>query len=226
MANFMRLIILLLILVINILLPTACPRTTEQPLPNEATVLYASNIDTEIYVSNYDGMVYGYDWETLVLTSQLFIGEDIRMTFDESGTHLYVISSDKGTLSMVNTRTNALEKTVTLNTTPTDVVCLSGLNKICVTLQPQSAIQVLSAYNLSVITTFQLGGFPYHLVSSPDGSVIYTNISSELDKSPTSLVAIDSQDGTILNTIEMAKGSYELAVPQHGRHIYIPYKLH
>ena len=216
----MRLRILLVTLAIVVILLAGCTRPTEQPLPDEATVIYASDMNTEIYVRSF-GTIYGYDWETLELTSQIFFGEGIRMTFSGDRQYLYVISSDKGALSMVNTRTNALEKTIALNTAPVDIIYLPDSNSICVALQPQRAIQVLRADDLGIISTFQLDGFPYRLARSPDGSVIYTNMSSQLDKSPTSLLALDQREGTILGTTELAKGSYELAVPQHGKHIYI-----
>ena len=175
-----------------------------------------------IHVSNFNGTIYRYDWETLKISSQAFVGPGlVRMAFDDEGRHLYAIRPDKHTLAAINAQTYAIEKKVILDEKPGDIAYLYGSAKLYIALPALKAITILSVPSFKLAGTIKLNSFPDRLVSSPDGSRLYVVAGAEEDSPPESLIAIDAKTGTLVGEVKLLKDWHELAITKLGDHAYV-----
>lgn len=175
-----------------------------------------------IHISNYNGTIYKYDWGTLKLSSQAFVGPGIvRVASDDEGRHLYAISPDKHTLAAINAQTYAIEKNVILDEKPGDIAYLYGSAKLYIALPALKAITILSVPSFKLAGTIKLNSFPDRLVSSPDGSRLYVVVGAEEDSPPESLIAIDAKTGTLVGEVKLLKDWHELAITKLGDYMYV-----
>jgi DNA-binding beta-propeller fold protein YncE len=200
--------------------PDAIPQLSTQILPDGTSIGFDKA--SFIYVCNYrKGTIYIYNLGSFKLISQIFVGKEAMIVPSPSNSQLCAMARSTNMLSLINMKTNALEKEITLSETPGDVTYISNSNDICVTLPASKQIQVLKAPLFNVEKTFTLEEFPDRIDASPDGRMVYITTGSNPWDATEHLLALDLTTGIKAAEIDLVKDWHELALPKKGHQIYV-----
>ena len=89
------------------------------------------------------------------------------------GTRAYVVNANSGTVSVIDTATNTVIKTITVGSNPQDVAVSPDGTRAYVTDTDGTVSVVNTATGSNVVTPITVDGTPVGVVVSPDGKHAY-----------------------------------------------------
>jgi YVTN family beta-propeller protein len=88
--------------------------------------------------------------------------------------YLYIPNLGSDTLSLLNTRTDAIEKHIAVGKKPEGVAVHPSGEFIYVACQDENSLLVLSAHHHGILARHPIGETPVRLIFSPDGDLAFT----------------------------------------------------
>jgi YVTN family beta-propeller protein len=134
------------------------------------------------------------------------------VAFNSSGTLAYVTSgaagNDDGTLSVINTATKRILRTMSVGSSPGSVVVNSSGTVAYVANENSNSISVVDTVTGIPITTLNDVGLPQDLAISPSGTLVFVVITSI---GQSSVMVIDTATNQFVDTINTGDGSNAVA---------------
>jgi len=132
------------------------------------------------------------------------------------GTKLYVANFGLNTISVINTTSNTIIATITVDINPQGI-CISPDGKtVYVSCYGDATVSVINAVSNTFIGTIPVGVHPYDIVISEDGSKVYvTNNAGD------TVSVIDTQTGTVVMTINTGANPSGVAISPDGTKLYV-----
>lgn len=123
--------------------------------------------DNKLYASNGGFAVFVIDQSTLTIINRFTVGfRSTHMIFDQDETHLFVISEDANSLSIIEISTGAIE-VVHVGVRPNRVAIGSSGKFAYVVNFTGNSVSVIDLRTRTVIKNIGVGEFPVDIVSSP-----------------------------------------------------------
>ncbi|HZN80899.1 MAG TPA: beta-propeller fold lactonase family protein [Mycobacterium sp.] len=136
-----------------------------------------------------------------------------------TGSHVY-IANDDGTISVIDTATNTVVKSITINQGRLGDVAVSpgGTYAYVTGGSGSNTLSVIDTATNTVTGTMQFGSIPDEIGFSPDGSFAYI-----FNEGPTNVAVVDTETRTVVATIDIAAttGPTDLAVRPDGKRVYV-----
>jgi YVTN family beta-propeller protein len=136
-----------------------------------------------------------------------------------TGSHVY-IANDDGTVSVIDTATNTVLKSITINQGRLGDVAVSpgGTYAYVTGGLGSNTLSVIDTATNIVTATMQFGSIPDEIGFSPDGAYAYI-----FNEGPTTVAVVDTATRTVVATIDIAAdiGPADLAVRPDGRRVYV-----
>jgi gliding motility-associated-like protein len=131
--------------------------------------------------------------------------------------YAYITNQQAGTVSVVNTSTNAVATTITVGQRPTGVAISPDGTKVYITNQSDNSISVISTITNKVTATFQLQiSSPTGIALSPDGTRIYV-----VNLGINSLSVLDAATGNLISSIAVGGYPVGVVVSPDGSNVYV-----
>ena len=128
----------------------------------------------------------------------------------------YVANSADGTVSVINTATNTVSKTLTVGSNPYAVSVTPDGKNVYVTNGNSGTVSVISTTSNTVTSTITVGTNPYGITASPDGTKIYvTNNGSN------SVSIISTATNTVSGTVTVGTNPYGVIVSPDNSKVYV-----
>ncbi|MDA7843932.1 beta-propeller fold lactonase family protein, partial [Pontimonas sp.] len=108
------------------------------------------------------------------VTATITVGSGPRgVAVSPDGTKAYVANWAIGTVSVINTTTNAVDATITVGSNPSGVASSPDGTKVYVTNYNDGTVSVINTTTNAVDATITVGSEPYGVAVSPDGTKAY-----------------------------------------------------
>ena len=128
----------------------------------------------------------------------------------------YVANSADGTVSVINTATNTVSKTLTVGSNPYAVSVTPDGKNVYVTNGNSGTVSVISTTSNTVTSTITVGTNPYGITASPDGTKVYvTNNGSN------SVSIISTATNTVSGTVTVGTNPYGVIVSPDNSKVYV-----
>jgi YVTN family beta-propeller protein len=157
---------------------------------------------------------------TLVLLLLLSLGSGFGTATAQGQTRAYVTNLS-GTVSVVNTTTNAVIATIPVGIFPSGVAITPDGSRAYV-VNIINSISVIDTTTNTVVTTIPSGQFPSGIAITPDGSRAYV-VNQFVDNQGSNTVSVvDTMTNTIVATISVGRGPSKIAITPDGTRAYVP----
>ena len=128
----------------------------------------------------------------------------------------YVANSGSGTVSVIDTATDAVVATVTVGTSPDGVAVSPDGSRVYVASSGRGTVSVIDTATDTVAGTVNVGTFPVGVAVSPDGSRVYVaNLGSG------TVSVIDTATDTVAGTVNVGTSPVGVAVSPDGSRVYV-----
>ena len=188
------------------------------PVGNQPYGIAVSPYGEHVYVSNYafsDASVSVIqpfnDYATPISVGYGPLG--VSMT--SSGDYVYVCNYYDNTVSVIETSTNTVIKTVPVGIRPAGVAVAPHGDQVYVTNYYDNTVSVIQMTKNTVTETIGVGEGPHGIAVTPDGSYVYV---SDYDSDTVS--AINTSDHTV-TTIPVGGMPDGIAVTPSGKYVYV-----
>ena len=156
---------------------------------------------------------------TIILASAVFLVFPVARA--ETGTLAYVANYGDGTVTVIDTATNAVVgPPISVGRSPFDVAIAPDDTRAYVTNANAHTISVIDTATLSVVATIgldpELGGFLRSIAITPDGRRAYVTDTSDND----GVWVVDTRTNTFTQLIRI-HAPIAVAVSPNGRHAYV-----
>jgi YVTN family beta-propeller protein len=196
----------------------------------------SAKAQTKVYVTNQnDNSVSIFDTGGSTVTATVSVGTGpLGVAITPDGTRAYVTNSDvtnppsfpgPGTVSVIDTSTNAVGAPITVGTYPLQVAITPDGNRAYVTNYYSYTVSVIdtnpsdTAYN-TVVGTIPVGYLPVGIAITPDGSRAYV-----ANQVSSTVSVIDTNSNTVIKTVTLGpSGSYGatgVAITPDGNRAYV-----
>lgn len=128
----------------------------------------------------------------------------------------YVTDFEGGQVSVVDTATNLVTKTINVGRYPIGVVISPDGSKAYVTNDTSGTVSVISTLTNAVINTFPCNKTPYGVVMSPDGNRLYV-----ANGSLNEVTILNALTGAIITAIPVGLQPSGLAISPDGGTLYV-----
>jgi YVTN family beta-propeller protein/autotransporter-associated beta strand protein len=129
---------------------------------------------------------------------------------------IYVSNSYDNTVSVIDTRTNAVIQIIPVAGGPDGVALSPDNTRLYVTNGQSNSVSIIDTASNTVVGVVPVGSTPIHVVVSPDGGRAYvTNVIAS------SVSVIDTQSLTLIATVAVAGGPLGVAISPDGRRVYV-----
>ncbi|HEY1969818.1 MAG TPA: protein kinase [Pseudonocardia sp.] len=137
-----------------------------------------------------------------------------RVALNSAGQAAYVTNYAAGTVSVINTATNAVTTTIAVGSQPAQVV-VTG-DRAYVTNRGSNSVTVLDTGSNTALHTIPVGTAPTGIALSPDGRTAYV-----ADSGAGTISIVDLATNTVARAVSAGNGPSALAVTPDGRRIYV-----
>ncbi|RYF57360.1 MAG: hypothetical protein EOO39_35535, partial [Cytophagaceae bacterium] len=163
-----------------------------------AALTTGSNAGKKVYVtSEQTGKLFVIDPATLQVTRKVGVGSHpIALQFNRAQSQLYIANADSDTVSVVDTKTDRVIRTILLRptsaralpgATPTGLALSSDEKRLYVTLADMNAVAVVDMVSASVVGYIPVGWYPTAVGISPDGKrLLVSNAKGVAERNPNS----------------------------------------
>ena len=159
---------------------------------------YSENGFNHIYVRDRSqNNIYVYSYLDSLISTIPSLSAPQGMTVSPDGSYLLVSNTGKNELDFINSSTFQVDNKVSLPQNPSSIITNS--NYAYVVSDYGKAITKIDIQSKSIDKTFSENFYPGKITVSTDGSTLFTFDQLKLD-----LVAINSDDGTVLRTLNNA----------------------
>ncbi|WP_319436033.1 YncE family protein [Mycobacterium sp. RTGN5] len=131
------------------------------------------------------------------------------------GTRLWVSTAGSGNVSVINTATNAVVKTIPVSGAAGIAFSPDG-HFAYVANFTANTVSVINTANYTTAATIPVGASPSSVAVSPDGSVAY--VTNQQDNT---VSVINTATKTVIKTITVGSTAAGLAVSPDGTHLYV-----
>jgi len=143
-----------------------------------------------------------------------FLGILVIFTFpivSLSTVNVYVTNSDDDTVSVIDTATNTVSKTIVVGHKPSGIAANPSGTRVYVAnsgecpigpCQQPGTVSVINTSNNSVINTVTVGIGPCHLAVNPSGTRVYVSNCGYMDGDENTVSVIDTDTDTVIATVE------------------------
>ena len=134
------------------------------------------------------------------------------------GTYAYVTSQNTGSVSVVNTTTSAMTRSVQVGASPAGVAVTPDGAVAYVTNSAANSVTVIDTFTNSVITTIGVGSNPQGVTVSPAGTFAYV-----ANKDSNTVSVINTSTNAVTATISLGSGTgpVDVAVGTSGARLYV-----
>ncbi|MEO3757117.1 Ig-like domain-containing protein [Mycobacterium sp. B14F4] len=131
----------------------------------------------------------------------------------------YVANQGASTVSVIDTTTNTVVKTIAVGTRPTGVTVSPDQTKVYVANSWSNTVSVIDTTTNAVTATIAVGSGPVALAVSPDGTRLYVaNISAN------TVSVVDTATRTVISTVRVGSYPNGVAVSPDGTRVYVTNK--
>lgn len=130
---------------------------------------------------------------------------------------VYISNNVSGTVSVINTSSNAVTATITVGSDPEGVLVSRDGNNVYVANEASGTVSVINTLSNIVTATIHVGANPTQLAASPDGKTIYV---SNHDARGT-ISVINTAGNTVAATIGSLNYPTGLAISPDGSKLYV-----
>ena len=128
----------------------------------------------------------------------------------------YVANSASGTVSVINTATNVVTKTLTVGANPYAVTLIPSGNFAYITNGNSNSVSIINTTTNTVTGTIAVGTNPYGITTSPDGTKVYvTNNGSN------TVNVINTATNTVTATIPVGINPFGVIVSPDNSKLYV-----
>jgi YVTN family beta-propeller protein len=121
--------------------------------------------------------------------------------------YAYVANDASGNVSVIDTSTNAVVKTVTVGSKPDEVAIAPNESHAYVTNYGSDTVSVIKTSTNKVVKTVTVGSYPYWVAITPNGSYAYvTNLGSG------TVSVINTSTNAVVNTVTVGGQPYGVAI--------------
>lgn len=136
---------------------------------------------------------------------------------DAAGTVACVTNYYAGTVSLINTKTNAVTGTIQVGGGPLGVAFAPKGANAYVANGNSDSVSVINTTTKAVLETIQVGNYPYSIVVSPDGKYVYVGNSNS---GSVSVISVGKKK--VVATIPVGGGVGFLSISTDGLTVYAP----
>jgi DNA-binding beta-propeller fold protein YncE len=185
----------------------------------EVNGIDADPIGHKVYAAGPGKVLVSVDMKSWKKVGELPLsGPGDSVIFDQTRGVLYVDNDDGTSLWFVSPKSLKISKTVTIKEAPEVMVLDSGRKRIYQNIKTSNSIQVIDLTSGSVVSEYALG-----TLTGPHGLAEDTNDGKLFSVGKNGkLVVVDADSGKILTTIDVTKGSDQIAYDASLKRIYIP----
>ncbi len=124
-----------------------------------------------------------------------------------------------GTVSVINTATNAVTATILTGSQPFGVVVSPDGSRVYVANLGSNIVSVIDTANDTMTATIPVGVHPFGVAVNPDGSRVYVSLCASCANGMVSV--IDTANDTVTATIPVGYGPEGVAVSPDGSQVYV-----
>lgn len=132
------------------------------------------------------------------------------------GAHVYVTNDGDGTVSVIDTATNAVSATITVGSVPLGVAITPNGLTAYVTNVGDGTVSIIDTATNTVTLTIDAGSLPASVAITPNGARAYVVNSGDDDVS-----VVDTATATVTATVPVGNGPYDVAIAPDGLHAYV-----
>ncbi|WDF79208.1 beta-propeller fold lactonase family protein [Mucilaginibacter sp. KACC 22773] len=132
----------------------------------------------------------------------------------------YVTNFGEANITIINTATNAIVKTLGVNSTPLGIAVSPDGKRVYVTNEGINQVTVIDGVTNSVVTSVATGITPWGMCISPDGSRVYV-----ANKGDNTLSVINTATNSVIATVATGNAPWDVSVSPNGKFAYITYGI-
>ncbi len=205
--------------VINVVTNTLATTIT---MPSDPYCICTSPDGSKVYVGCDNGTtsetsIAVINTSTNTVTSSMPLksyGNPLGMIISPDGVMLYVLNSEFGTVTVVNTATNAIIAVISVGTSPHGIAISPDGSKVYVSNQFTDNLSVINTATNTVVANVTIGSSP-DIAISPNGT-IYASILS-----PNSVSVINPITYAVIAQIPVSSDPTVLVVSPDGTRVYV-----
>lgn len=185
----------------------------------EVNGIDADPVGHKVYAAGPGKVLVAVDMKSWKKVGELPLsGPGDSVIFDQARGTLYVDNDDGTSLWFINPKGLKLSSTVTIKEAPEVMVLDSGRKKIYQNIKTSNSIQVIDVSTGKVVSEFALGTLtgPHGLAEDAKAGKLFS-----VGKNG-KLVIVNADSGKILSTVDVTKGSDQIAYDASLKRIYIP----
>jgi YVTN family beta-propeller protein len=191
-------------------------------IPNDVAM---STDGRRLYVTCPDstGFVLVLDTESHTVTDRIDCPEAERVVIAPDGRRLYVTSPGRGTVSVIDTGTHTVTRTISIGNMPLNLAVTPDGARVYVTADPGGAmllaglVAVIDTASEKVIRTFRVGGRNSAVAVAPDGERVYV-----ADSKAGTVRVIDAKTDTVIGEpIPVGRNPRNLVVTPDSRRVVV-----
>ena len=119
-------------------------------------------------------------------------------------------------VSVINTTTNQLVKTITVGEAPVGVSTSPDGTRVYVTNTFARSVSVIDTKLNNVVATIPVGSYPYGIVTSADGTRVFNTNFNDSNVS-----VINTATNTVIKTVPAGPNPYSVAINPNGTRLYV-----
>jgi len=210
---------------------TIKPIPTANPIPNQPAV----NSGTATTAINFSGTANAYQWTndspgiglpasgngnipsfTALNTGSAPVTAKITVT-PVPATYAYVVNTSDHSLSVINTESGTVEKTISINNNPEKTIVSPDGKRLYVKYFNGSVITVVDALTYATIANIPIGRGSVDMEMTPDGSQVYV-----INNLPAGISVVNTALNTA-TTIPLLATPKLFALSPDGKYLYVAY---
>ncbi|MFD4673980.1 beta-propeller fold lactonase family protein [Lentzea sp. NPDC058450] len=173
------------------------------------------------YVANNGGGVSVIDTATNAVSTTIADGNGnspymAAVAFD--GTRGYVTNTVQNTLTVIDTPTNTVDKSIPVGSHPAGVAVAPGGGFAYVTNYLDGTVSVVDTATLTVTATIAVGSNADGVVVTKDGSAVYV---THDQPGPSKVSVIDTTSNAVVGTIPVGNAATAIAASPDGTRMYV-----
>ena len=152
-----------------------------------------------------------------VMTTPAFGGAPFELAMNASGTILYTVNREAGTVSAINVATRAVVAAIPVGYLPNGAAITPDDGLLYVTNSGDSTVTVIDTATNAVLTTIAVApGLPRGIAVTPDGSEVFVG---DAGGGPVSV--IETATNTVTETVVVSGGIYDVLTSPDGARVYV-----
>ncbi|MCA1060685.1 beta-propeller fold lactonase family protein [Rossellomorea aquimaris] len=139
---------------------------------------------------------------------------------NKEGTELYIANLDANTVSIVDEKTQEVQKEIPVGKEPVQLALSPDEDRLYVSCRYDNKIDVISLEEGKVVDSYKVGSEPFGLMTSQNGKTLYVANYRE-----NTIMMVDVKSGDVTETISVHDRPRTLALTANGKKLYVPHYL-